>query len=308
MKINVCVGLVVGVLSMCCADSAFASSQSLEEPIPSKNICIEITDESKGRCTKNLRYLFSNYVVKRGKVYWIEKTEFKQKPCLFGIGAIFHNLASWRCLTADRRGGQIDHVEQRTLRKVVKFSSEFRTLEGYGELKSEWQQRQLANYAKDRSGVYFENRKLYETDPQNFSIIFPFGEDPRGENFYISQNGKSLFFYGIENPYVDLNGFKALKPIHCPRHGLTCTPARNIGRLFERDSAYGVLGWIGQDVILLHPFYGATVFRGMASPDMFYFLSSSKMYFFASDKFYEVNEARDKLIPMDVQYYERFNY
>ena len=41
---------------------------------------------------------------------------------------------------------------------------------------------------------------------------------------------------------------------------------------------------------------------------MFYFLSSSKMYFFASGKFYEVNEARDKLVPMDVQHYERFNY
>ncbi|WP_256832446.1 hypothetical protein [Pseudomonas sp. Pse1] len=89
MKFNACVGIVLGALSMGCAGGAFASSQSPEEQVPSKNICIEITDESEGRCTKNLRYLFSNYVVKRGQVYWIEKTEYKQKPCQFGMAAFF---------------------------------------------------------------------------------------------------------------------------------------------------------------------------------------------------------------------------
>ena len=308
MKINVCVGLVLGVLSMCCADSAFASSQSLEEPIPSKNICIEITDESKGRCTKNLRYLFSNYVVKRGKVYWIEKTEFKQKPCQFGMAAFFHNLTSWRCLTADRRGYQVDHVEQRILRKVAKFSPTFKPLEFHGGLKSDCQKRHLSSYAKDNEFVYFQRYKLNGADPKDISLIFPFGEDPRGENFNIAHSGGSLFFHGTKSPYVDLSGFAALKPIRCPGHELTCTPARNIERLSERDMAFGVLGWIGQDVVLLSPHRGATVFRGMASPDMFYFSNRSKMYFFANGNFYEVNEARDKLIPMDFRHYEQFNY
>ncbi|WP_242456682.1 hypothetical protein [Pantoea agglomerans] len=65
---------------------------------------------------------------------------------------------------------------------------------------------------------------------------------------------------------------------------------------------------VGKDVIFLQPDV-IRRFSNMASPDMFMFASSERIYLYTHSKFYEVVDGetglQKKLVEMDKQYFEQ---
>ena len=297
--------LTFGVWLNGLAFSVSAHSQTGSEDDSSKVICREITDGARGGCSANLEKISNNYVVKRGKVYWFTKRQYREHPCMVGAGAIFSNMTSMKCLRSERNVPE--YFEERHLKKVAKYSTAFKTLEGSEPHRADWQQSQLADYAKDDKSVYFKGVKLEGADPKNFSVIFPFGAHERGKRYSLSQSGETLFFGWKPNPYIDFANLQIFTHVRCPGHGLSCQSTKVMAELEEFEESQGVFGWVGRDVIRLQA-NGVTYFPGVVSPDMFSFATRYRTYFYSGNKFYEVGKTQDKLIAMDVAFYERFRH
>jgi len=160
------------------------------------------------------------------------------------------------------------------------------------------------NYAKDMNAVYFKDQKIDGADPIDFSIIFPFGDDEIWKDFSVAKSGKSLFFKWNLIEDFELGQFRVLIPVRCPEHGLSCV--ENFDDLKNYRTRHGVLGWAGDDVVLLQS-HGIVRFPDMASPDMFMFMTRYKAYLYTHKKFYELSRAYKKeLIEMNVGFYENY--
>jgi hypothetical protein len=202
---------------------------------------------------------------------------------------------------------QVHHIEERKLKRVAKFSTEFRAMIGSKNPATDWQRDQLANYAMDDKAVYFRDKKIEGAAPQNFSVIFPFGSDERWKNFRVSQSESKIFFDWKAHQYIDFSQFRAFVHVLCPGYGLSCTSASQTKQAIKNEEQWGILGWIGSDVILLRG-HNMTHIPNMVSPYMFSFVAGYKTYLFTRNKFYELNKERNKFIDMDVDYYERYKY
>lgn len=305
MKLKYCLIFSLGVALISCDDPYVTAPDPASDNTSRRNFCYENTDGFLSKCTPDLRPLFSNYVVARGKVYWMTKREYVEHPCLSGMGAFIHNLTSWKCMKS--RPNQVHHIEERKLKLVAKFSTEFRAMKGSKNSLTDWQRDQLANYTMDDKAVYFRDKKIEGAAPQSFSVVFPFGSDERWKNFRVSQSENKIFFDWKAHQYIDFSQFHAFVYVLCPGHGLSCTSASQTKQAIKNEERWGILGWIGNDVILLQG-HGMTRFPNMASPDMFSFVAGYKTYLFTKNKFYQLNKENDKFIDMDVDYYERYKY
>ncbi|WP_223444503.1 DKNYY domain-containing protein [Pseudomonas sp. BF-R-19] len=294
---------ILGTALIGCDTSSANRPETETKNNPGKEICREFTNDSQGKCTTKLRFISSNYVVKKGHVYWMTKTERKEKPCGLGMPFFFHNLMSWRCFRSE--SNQIDHVEERRLRSVAPYSPQFKALEGSSPLLTTWQQEQMASYAKDEKSVFFKNIEIVGADPNNFEVVFPFGDDEMWKNISVSQSGKSLFSKWKPIGNIELNQFRAFTPVRCPENGLSCV--KKFEDIKNDNLRHGIIGWIGDAVLVLHE-NGISRFPGMVSPDTFMFRSRYKTYLYAKKSFYELSGDHDKLIKMDVEFYERYNY
>jgi len=294
---------MLGAALMGCDTSSVNRPKPDTKNNPSKEICREFTNDSKGKCTTKLRFISSNYVVKKWHVYWMTRTEYKEKPCGFGIAFYFHNLMSWRCFRSEMN--QIDHIEERRLRSVAPYSAEFKALEGSAPLLATWQQEQMAKYAKDEKSVFFEDIEIIGADPNDFEIIFPFGDDEVWKKISVSQSGKSLFSRWKPIGNIELNKFRAYIPVRCPKNGLRCV--ENFEDVKNDSFRYGITGWIGDDIIVLHE-NGISRFPGMASPDTFMFRTRYRTYIYAHKNFYELSGDRNQLLKMDIEFYEFYKY
>lgn len=270
---------------------------------PGKKICHEFTDDSQGKCTAKLRFLSSNYVIKKGHVYWMTKTEHEEKPCGFGMPFFFHNLLSWRCFTSEEN--QIDHIEMRRLRSVTPYSAGFKALEGSAPLLATWQQEKMKIYAKNEKSVFFKGIEIVGADPNNFEVAFPFPDDEFWRDIDVSTSGKPLFSRWKPIGNIELNQFRAFTPVRCPKNGLSCV--EDIENNQNDGSRHGIVGWIGDDILVIHA-NGIDRFPGMASPDVFMFKTRYKIYLHAKKNFYELSHVRDKLLKMDTEFYERYNF
>ena len=282
------------------------SVEQLAQIYPSLDVCRESTNHTLGKCTANLRSISSHYAVKEGKVYWMTREKFNETPCGMGIASLFPNLFSWKCLRSEKN--EPYEVEVRDLYRGVHYSPAFHSLEGSEPLRAKWQQGQLANYAKDEKSVYFKGELIEGADPQQFSVIFPFGEDEKWEGFHVSQSGRSVFLMDKIIDDVDLRQFRAFTPVRCPEHGLSsCTGARETDYFFKYGGWRGVLGRIGDDIVFLRP-DGITQFPYRVSPDAFMFASAQRVYLYSQGEFYELTKDGKKFIEMDVGFFERYSY
>lgn len=269
-----------------------------------KKNCREITDQSEGKCTANLKYLSSNYVVKNGYVYWITIDNLTESPCLLGMPAFFHNMFSWKCVSSKWNDKEI--VEERSLLKVAKFSPEFKTLEGTEPSLPGWQQEHLVNYAKDDRAVYHYFSKLDGADPKDFSVIFPFGTNKIWQRFELSQSAGSTYFGRKKFKYVNFSELNLFTDVRCPGHGLSCLSISHMKEAHDYERHPSMLGWIGNDVILLR-YDGITYFTNSLSPDTFTFSTRYGHYIYTNKKFYELHRSEEGLFDMDVEYYESLN-
>ena len=302
MKPKYCLIWILSLALVGCDGPTLPPSEALNRDHPSKDICREYTDESQGKCTANLRPISSNYVVKKKQVYWMHKSEYTDAPCLKSMAAYFHNLFSWRCWTSEPN--HIDYIEERHLRRVAAYSPSFQPLEGSGPQLADWQQKQLADYAKDESAVYMGTSKIVGADPHDFSVIFPFGNDERWKDFSVARSGNTIFFGGRATD-IDLNQFRAFSPVRCPEPWLPC-PTNIDELLSNHDKSVGILGSIGSDVVLLQDM-GVVRFANMVSPDMFMFITRYKIYLYTRGKFYEVNKGSSWPVDMDVNFYDGYS-
>lgn len=76
---------ILGTALIGCDTSSANRPETETKNNPGKEICREFTNDSQGKCTTKLRFISSNYVVKKGHVYWMTKTEHKETPCGFGM-------------------------------------------------------------------------------------------------------------------------------------------------------------------------------------------------------------------------------
>lgn len=286
-----------------CIMSALLVGCNAESPHTTKNICREITDKSEGKCTANLKYLSSNYVVKKGYVYWIDIHNSTESPCMFGIGAIFHNMFSWKCQFLG--WNHKDIVEERSLRKVAKFSPDFKTFEETEPSLPAWQQKHLVNYAKDDRAVYYYFFKLEDADPKNFSVIFPFGTNDKWQQFELSQSAGSTYLGGRRYKHVNFAELNLFTDVRCPGHGLSCLSISHMKEAHDHRRRPSMFGRIGNDIILFR-YDGIAFFTNRMSPDTFTFSTRYRHYIYTQKKFYELHECGEWLIDMDIEYYERF--
>jgi hypothetical protein len=295
--------LIVGLSTLLigCDASSLTRPKPKQETADMK-ICREITDGKPGKCTRNLLSVSSNYVVKRGQVYWMTTRDYEERPCLSGMGAFFHNLTSWKCI---RSGvNNVRHIEERQLKRTAKFSNEFQPLERSSTEHADWKQKQLSNYAKDENAVYFQNIKIDGADPKDFSVVFPFESKEIWSRFNVSQSGQSQFLSGKPTENIELSQFRAFTPVRCPGNGLSCNKDFEYTR--GDRLPHGILGWIGSDIILLRE-DDIIRFPNMVSPDMFSFSTRYKNYLHTKEAFYELSPNHRDFNAMNVDYYEHFN-
>jgi len=285
-----------------CNDPYLSPSGPDDEGTPGQKVCYEFTDGARGKCTPDLRPVFGNYVVKRGQVYWKEENRRYDTSCYLGALTFFFEPDLWRCLKSETGG--IELIETRKLVNVAAYSPAFQSLHASEPTHVKWQQEQFVNYAKDMNAVYFKDQKIDGADPIDFSIIFPFGDDEIWKDFSVAKSGKSLFFKWNLIEDFELGQFRVLIPVRCPEHGLSCV--ENFDDLKNYRTRHGVLGWAGDDVVLLQS-HGIVRFPDMASPDMFMFMTRYKAYLYTHKKFYELSRAYKKeLIEMNVGFYENY--
>ncbi|HGM5488950.1 TPA: DKNYY domain-containing protein [Serratia fonticola] len=273
---------------------------------------VDMRSQYRQQCTKDLRPLFSQYVVLKNDVYWMEQNSYEHSPCIGGTGdstALFYNL-SWECMTAKPR--QVNAIEERQLYPVARNAPEFKPLKANEVNPPEWQSAQLADYAKDAKSVYYRRSKIEGADPKQFQVIFPFGNEEKWRHFAVSDSGGETFVGGKSIGSVDLHQFRLLTPVACPKHGLSQCTAYDDADVFFLYGNWdgGVLGQLGHDVVFLQQ-DKISQFSNMASADMFMFANSKRIYLYTRGEFYELsNDAvypGKKLINMNTQFFEQ-NY
>ncbi|MEN4932060.1 hypothetical protein ABEI22_23580 [Erwinia billingiae] len=262
------------------------------------------------QCSNDILPIFSNYVSIKKNIYWMSKVNYERSPCITGTGdatGLIYNITSWDCLTA--KPMQVNKIEKRDLYLVAKYSTTFRPVDHVKTTRPYWQSEQLASYAHDDASVYFQGEKIKGVNPENFQVIFPFGEDDKWHIYNAFKSNGSTFVGGYNVGDLELRKFHLLSVVSCPEHGLTrCTGFSDPDAFFRAGNwGRGVTGYIGNDVIFLQPEV-ISRFSNMASPDMFMFASSQRIYLYTHSKFYEVVEGeaglQKKLVDMDKQYFE----
>lgn len=294
--------LLSAVLLGCGGLDLRASTAAVDPPTKEK-VCREWINAYVGdpprRCSNNLRPVSSNYVVKGKYVYWIDQKNHDERPCPMGMLTFLARSSSLGCIASSRNEPR--EVEERKLYGGMRYLSSFHSLEGSIPLAVNWQKRALANYAKDEESVYFKGKKIEGAVPQQFSVIFPFGEDWKWNEFNVLLSGRALFLNGKKTEYVDLHQFHAFTAARCPGHGLSsCAGVWYDWEFIKYDR---VLGWVGNDIVLLRR-EGVTRFPDMTSPDMFMFATSKRFYIYSNKKFYELDWDGKNISDMDVDFYE----
>jgi hypothetical protein len=160
---------LVGAALAGCNDPYLTPSKADDKDASRRHVCFEYTNGSRGKCTPDLRPIFSNYVVKYGQIYWMEKIT-DHGSCYIGAMTFFFDTDMWRCLFAERY--TIEFTETRKLIRVAPFSPAFQAMEASEPTLVDWQRGQLANYAKDKGSVYFKSIKLGSADPDDFEVFF----------------------------------------------------------------------------------------------------------------------------------------
>lgn len=248
------------------------------------------------------------YVKYNNSVYWLVTKSYQTSPCkLVGSGdmtGLFHNL-SWDCIKA--KPMQTNIKEENTLDKVSELTPLFSSFDEDRKDLEHWQYIQLINYAKDESAVYYKGKKIGGADPKEFTPIFPFGNDREWKRYSAAKSGKNFYLDGKEIGLVNLEAFKPLKIVRCPEHGIyLCGSDYKLAELLTYGGWFlGIFGVVGEDIVFLQP-NNVTIFNGMASKDMFSFVTSKKIYLYAKNKFYELEKSNSndmKLIDMDVSFY-----
>ncbi|KEY40626.1 DKNYY domain-containing protein [Pantoea agglomerans] len=327
-SIFVRIGLITGVfLIFIFLKYIFDASRPMQSDVrgrPVLNVCSESVHgkfnqngerdnlfQVSQQCSNDIRPVFSNYVSIKNNIYWVSKINYEHSPCITGTGdtsGLIYNITSWGCLTA--KPMQVNKIEKRDLYLVAKYSSTFRPVNYVKTTRPYWQSEQLASYAKDESSVYFRSEKIKEVNPEDFQVIFPFGKDDKWRIYNVFKSNGSTYVGGYNVGDLDLSKFHLLSVVSCPEHGLTrCTGYSNPDTFFRAGNwGRGVIGDIGNDVIFLQPEV-ISRFSNMASPDMFMFASSERIYLYTHSKFYEVVEGeaglQKKLVEMDKQYFEQ---
>lgn len=263
------------------------------------------------QCSNDIRPVFNNYVFLKNNIYWMSKVNYDESACISGTGdstGLIYNITSWNCLTA--KPMQMNKIEMRDLYLVAKYTSTFRQVDHVKAARPYWQSEQLASYARDDSSVYFQGEKIKGMNPPQFQVIFPFGKEKKWRSFNVFISNGSTYVGGFDVGDTDLSKFHLLPVVSCPEHGLPrCTGISDSDDFFRAGNwGRGVLGQIGNDVIFLQPEV-ISRFSNMASPEMFMFASSRRIYLYTHSKFYEVVEdekgSQKKLVDMDIQYFEQ---
>lgn len=292
--------LIVGALSALLLGCNEENIKSVEEG----TVCREFINGSQGKCSGDFRTVSSNYAVRHGRVYWATFREFYERPCLIGAGAFFSNMASPECLSSDRN--EPYNVKERRLKGGERYTPAFVSLEDSEQTRVDWQQKQLAYYAKDEKAVYFKGQVMKGADPNKFSPIFPFGESEGWSRFNVSRSGKTTYLNEHAIGDVNFYKFKAFTPVQCPQHGFSqCTDPRSVDSFLSYGNwGGGVLGKIENEVVLVTD-YKIYRFSSVVSPDAFMFASYKRLYFYSDGRFYEWSGAVRKFIDMDVAFFER---
>lgn len=221
------------------------------------------------------------------------------------MGSFFSNMVSCECMSSERN--EPYRVKERRLEGGARYRPEFVSLEGSEPTRIDWQQEQLTYYAKDKKSVYFKGRVVEGAGPNQFSPMFPFGGSEGWKKFNVSRSGKITYLNGYAIGDVDLFKFIAFAPVRCPQHGISqCTAPRSTDD-FLKYSWGGVLGEIGDEVVVI-TVTRLVRFRNAVSSDAFMFATHKKIYFYGDGRFYEWYDLGSKFVDMDVAFFERNNF
>jgi hypothetical protein len=181
---------------------------------------IPVCEEQKGYwggitpgCPSYDDVLASDYRVRGGEVFWEDRQYFPEQACGVGVRAVDPNVFVMVCWL--EMNGYARTVERRILTKLEDLSPKFKVLKGSEPAPVEWQQKQHNKYAVGEQGVYFEGRLLEGADPENFSVIFPLGDDEVWGFFSVARAGNLTFVGGKSLGNIDPALFGLLPPSNC---------------------------------------------------------------------------------------------
>ena len=256
-------------------------------------------DVDSGRCKEYQALQETAYRVRKGHVYWIEKTNHENLECAgIGVGAVGNAL---RPICWTPMGHTRYQVERRTVNYVAPYSKTFKLLKSSAPQLESWQQEQLVDYAMDENYVYYKGQVIERANPARFSLIFPFGNDKKWRFFQLSQSGEYSFVGGVDLGSVDWNKFELIKPAKCPVGNLSCE-SRDMDDLFGWDFNDGVFGSVGNDVIFLSA-QGAARLNGKFSSDAFMFSDRFTIFLFTSGVLYSPSDDKKQLVIADKRKY-----
>lgn len=230
------------------------------------------------------------YWIIDGKAYWLYSNKDRHSPCSGrGPGAQGQLLNPVCYLPEMLQVHQNDETHEYYL--VSQDGGHFSPATTKQMNLKPLQKDDVSRYAMDSTSVYLNSEKINNADPKSFEVIFPFGDDPKWDDYSFAKDSKHLYVDGWVIPNIDLDRVVWLD--------LPCSePMNNCDTTYTPPS----IGKAGQDVLFLK--YGSrpTVFRNLAKPDLAcsrreysgYCFSGGKLYLIVPD-FEEVA----KLIPQD---------
>lgn len=241
-----------------------------------------------GSETKQLSW----YRVIDNKAYWLYTNKERHSPCSGREPGALGNLLNPVCYLPEMlQVHQNDETREYFL--VSQDGDHFGTAITKQMNLKPWQKNNLSGYAKDSTSVYYNSEKIEKAAPKSFEVIFPFGDDPKWNDYSFARDGKHLFVDGWVIPNIDLDRVVWLD--------LSCSaPMNNCDTTYKPPS----IGQVGQDVLFLKYGSRATVFRNLAKPDLACSRREYSGYCISGGKLYEIVpdfEEEAKLVSQDLE-------
>ncbi len=204
------------------------------------------------------RIELKHYTITQGRAYWRYVERKRHRPCHGGGPGAILNFFDPVCYLPSKLQTH-RNVEAREFWLVSKDGKNFRTAKTNKKNLAAWQKDTLERFAVDSSSAYLNSELIDGAAPSSFEVIFPFGDDPKWQNFSVARDRKQLYIDGWPIPNLDLDRAVWIEIPCIAEAGDEC------GGSSDAESR---IGRIGNDILFLKYGNRPTVFRKMANNDL----------------------------------------
>jgi len=238
---------------------------------------------------------FGGYQVIDHKAYWKSSKKERHGNCSgIGPGALGQLLMPECYLPSQLQRHSVDEYREYWL--VSEDGDHFKAATTQKSQLTAWQQNEKNRYAVDSHSVYLNSNEIVGADPNTFEVLFPFGDDQKWDLYYLAKDANHLYADGQLLPDIELSNIQWLD-----------LPCQAVDKQCDTLTSQRVnIGQVGSDVIYLRYAHRATVFRGLAKPDLMCFQQGYQHYCKSGNQYFVIQpdydeEAKLKVISDPIQ-------